>query len=126
MNRMDNSSQSMAVSEKGRFNCLDESTVLQSSLKMLVTSSLVVDVRSENNIHSQVCNLKFEVVFLLLDFILFDVIHGHELNFLLEENSLYHHTSNSITWNWQTASEQGCCALTESKQVVLLTSGTLV
>lgn len=96
MNRMDNSLWNIAVYEKSRFNFLDESTVLQSFLKTLMSSSVVVDVQSENNIHSQVCKLKFEAVFLLLDFILFYVIHDHKLNFLLEKNSLYHHTPNSI------------------------------
>lgn len=94
-------------------------------MKILITSSLVVEVQSENKIQRDICNLKFEVVFLLQDFMLFYVIHSCKLNFLLE-NSVYHHTPNSIAWNWQATSKQGCCALTESKQVVLLTSGTLV
>lgn len=53
------------------FGILHLCKVLQSSLEMVIISSLVVEVQSENEIHSQVCNLKFEVVFLLLDFMLF-------------------------------------------------------
>ena len=87
-NRMDNSSWNIAVSEKGRFNCLDESKVLTKVFEnadSLLTGCRSFRVRIK---FSQVCNLKFEVVFLLLDFILLYVIHDHKLNFLPEENSL--------------------------------------
>jgi len=38
-NRTDNHLWSIALPEKAGFNCLDESKVLQSSLKTLITSS---------------------------------------------------------------------------------------
>lgn len=93
---------------------------------MLIISSLVVEIEGRNKMHSQASTLRCEVVFLLLDFALVCLVHGHKLNFLLEENSFCPPRPNSVTWNWQTTSKQGCCAHTESKQVVLLTSWTFV